>query len=173
LLHGGEVQAGELRLRLVSFQADSPQHQMARAFLAKRDGLTGLLSRTYMLRALADEQAYAEWADVTMAVARYELRGPKPPRLRTPRFSNARLRKAAKAVVEQTEHLLLSLSPVVAGRTGPLRWAVAMVGHSMEEARQVVEQVAAQVAQALPDSIELVVTIIKAEPGRPVRTLIE
>jgi serine/threonine-protein kinase len=109
-----------------------------------------------------------------MAVARYELRGPN--RLVSERptiLEMLALRKAAKAVVEQTEHLLLSLSPVVAGRTGPLRWAVAMVGHSMEEARQVVEQVAAQVAQALPDSIELVVTIIKAEPGRPVRTLIE
>jgi serine/threonine-protein kinase len=174
LLHGGEVQTGELRLRLVSFQPESPQHKMARAFLAKRDGLTGLLSRTYMLRALSDEQSFAEWSDVTMAVARYELRGPN--RLVSERptiLEMLALRKAAKAVVEQTEHLLLSLSPVVAGRTGPLRWAVAMVGHSMEEARQVVEQVAAQVAQALPDSIELVVTIIKAEPGRPVRTLIE
>jgi len=174
ILHGGEVQTGELRLKLVSFQPESPQHKMARAFLAKRDGLTGLLSRTYMLRALADEQAFAEWCDVTMAVARYELRGPN--RLVSERptiLEMLALRKAAKAVVEQTEHLLLSLSPVVAGRTGPLRWAVAMVGHSMDEARQVVEQVAAQVAQALPDSIELVVTIIKAEPGRPVRTLIE
>jgi serine/threonine-protein kinase len=174
LLHGGEVQTGELRLKLVSFQPESPQHKMARAFLAKRDGLTGLLSRTYMLRALADEQSFADWSDVNMAVARYELRGPN--RLVSERptiLEMLALRKAAKAVVEQTEHLLLSLSPVVAGRTGPLRWAVAMVGHSMEEARQVVEQVAAQVAQSLPDSIELVVTIIKAEPGRPVRTLIE
>jgi serine/threonine-protein kinase len=174
ILHGGEVQTGELRLKLVSFPPESPQHKMARAFLAKRDGLTGLLSRTYMLRALADEQSFAEWCDVTMAVARYELRGPN--RLVSERptiLEMLALRKAAKAVVEQTEHLLLSLSPVVAGRTGPLRWAVAMVGHSMDEARQVVEQVAAQVAQALPDSIELVVTIIKAEPGRPVRTLIE
>jgi serine/threonine-protein kinase len=69
--------------------------------------------------------------------------------------------------------LLLSLSPVVAGRTGPLKFAVAMVGPSLEEARQVVEQVAAQVAGMLPESIELGVTIVKAEPKRPGRTLID
>ena len=83
------------------------------------------------------------------------------------------LRRAAQRVVELTEMLLLSLSPVVAGRTGPLRFAVAMVGPSLEEARQVVEQVAAQVAGMLPESIELGVTIVKAEPKRPGRTLID
>jgi serine/threonine-protein kinase len=62
---------------------------------------------------------------------------------------------------------------VVAGRTGPLKFAVAMVGPSLEEARQVVEQVAAQVAGMLPESIELGVTIVKAEPKRPGRTLID
>ena len=44
LMHGGEVQTGELRLKLVSFPPESPQHQRAMAFLTKRDGLTGLLS---------------------------------------------------------------------------------------------------------------------------------
>jgi serine/threonine-protein kinase len=83
------------------------------------------------------------------------------------------LRRAAQRVVELTEMLLLSLSPVVAGRTGPLKFAVAMVGPSLEEARQVVEQVAAQVAGMLPESIELGVTIVKAEPKRPGRTLID
>jgi eukaryotic-like serine/threonine-protein kinase len=48
-----------------------------------------------------------------------------------------------------------------------------MVGPSLEEARQVVEQVAAQVAGMLPESIELGVTIVKAEAKRPGRTLID
>ena len=109
-----------------------------------------------------------------MTVARYELRGPN--RLVSERptiLEMLALRRAAQRVVELTEMLLLSLSPVVAGRTGPLRFAVAMVGPSLEEARQVVEQVAAQVAGMLPESIELGVTIVKAEAKRPGRTLID
>jgi serine/threonine-protein kinase len=174
LMHGGEVQTGELRLKLVSFQPDSPHHQRAKAFLNKRDGLTGLLSRTHLLWGLDDEAAFAEWAEATMTVARYELRGPN--RLVSERptiLEMLALRRAAQRVVELTEMLLLSLSPVVAGRTGPLKFAVAMVGPSLEEARQVVEQVAAQVAGMLPESIELGVTIVKAEPKRPGRTLID
>jgi len=174
LMHGGEVQTGELRLKLVSFQPDSPHHQRARAFLNKRDGLTGLLARTHLLWGLDDEAAFSEWAEATMTVARYELRGPN--RLVSERptiLEMLALRRAAQRVVELTEMLLLSLSPVVAGRTGPLKFAVAMVGPSLEEARQVVEQVAAQVAGMLPESIELGVTIVKAEPKRPGRTLID
>jgi serine/threonine protein kinase len=174
LMHGGEVQTGELRLKLVSFQPDSPHHQRAKAFLNKRDGLTGLLSRTHLLAGLDDEAAFAEWGEATMTVARYELRGPN--RLVSERptiLEMLALRRAAQRVVELTEMLLLSLSPVVAGRTGPLKFAVAMVGPSLEEARQVVEQVAAQVAGMLPESIELGVTIVKAEPKRPGRTLID
>jgi serine/threonine-protein kinase len=83
------------------------------------------------------------------------------------------LRRAAQRVVELTEMLLLSLSPVVAGRTGPLKFAVAMVGPTHEEARQVVEQAAAQVAGLLPESIEFGVTIARAEPQRPGRALID
>ncbi|MET0595548.1 MAG: FHA domain-containing serine/threonine-protein kinase [Polyangiaceae bacterium] len=174
LMHGGEVQTGELRLKLVSFQPDSLHHQRAKAFLNKRDGLTGLLSRTHLVWGLDDEAAFSEWAEATMTVARYELRGPN--RLVSERptiLEMLALRRAAQRVVELTEMLLLSLSPVVAGRTGPLKFSVAMVGPSLEEARQVVEQVAAQVAGMLPESIELGVTIVKAEPKRPGRTLID
>jgi serine/threonine-protein kinase len=109
-----------------------------------------------------------------MTVARYELRGPN--RLVSERptiLEMLALRRAAQRAVELTEMLLLSLSPVVAGRTGPLRFAVAMVGPSLEEARQVVEQVAAQVDGLLPDSVDIGVTIVKAEPKRPGRTLID
>ena len=87
-----------------------------------------------------------------MTVARYELRGPN--RLVSERptiLEMLALGRAAQRVVELTEMLLLSLSPVVAGRTGPLRFAVAMVGPSLEEARHVVEQVAAQVQGCCPN----------------------
>ncbi len=174
LMHGGEVQTGELRLKLVSFQPDSPHHQRAQAFLGKRDGLTGLLSRTYLLRSLDDEASFSEWAEATMTVARYELRGPNQLVSERPTILEMlALRRAAQRAVELTEMLLLSLSPVVAGRTGPLRFAVAMVGPSLEEARQVVEQVAAQVDGLLPDSVDIGVTIVKAEAKRPGRTLID
>jgi serine/threonine-protein kinase len=174
LMHGGEVQVGELRLKLVSFQADSPQHQRARAFLAKRDGLTGLLSRDYLLRSLDEEAAFAEWTEATMTVARYELRGPNRQVSERPTILEMlALRRAAQRVIELTEMLLLALTPVVAGRTGALRFAVAMVGPSLDEARHVVEQAAAQVAGLLPESLELGATIVKGEPGRPGRTLIE
>jgi serine/threonine-protein kinase len=174
LLHGGEVQLGELRMKLVSFVPESPHHQRARTFLARRDGLTGLLSRSHLLYMLDDEAAFAEWAEVNMTVARYELRGPN--RLVSERptiLEMLALRRAAQRVVELTEMLLLALSPAVAGRTGPLRFAVAMVGPSPDEARQVVEQVAAQVAGMLPESIELSVTLARAESKRPGRSLVE
>ena len=174
LMHGVEVQVGEMRMRLVSFAEGSPHHQRARSFLAKRDGLTGLLVRDYLLRSLDEEAAFAEWCDATMTVARYELRGPN--RLVSERptiLEMLALRRAAARIVELTEMLMLSVTPVVAGRTGSLRFAVAMVGPSLDEARHVTEQVAAQVAGLLPESLELGATLFKAEPGRPGRSLVE
>ena len=68
---------------------------------------------------------------------------------------------------------MMSLLPVVAGRTGPLKFVVSMVGPSLEQARHVVEQVVAQVRGLLPDSIELVATLVKWEPGKSAKSLIE
>src|SRR5579883_1414622 len=76
LMHGGEVQFGELRFRLVSFGRDSATHKRARAYLAKRDGLTGLLTRDQLLRACDEEAAFSEWVEAPLTIARYELRGP-------------------------------------------------------------------------------------------------
>jgi eukaryotic-like serine/threonine-protein kinase len=76
-------------------------------------------------------------------------------------------------VVEITEMLLLSITPAVAGRTGPLKFAVAMVGPSLEEARHVVEQIVSQVQGMLPESLQLAATLVKGEPGRPGRTLLD
>ena len=128
-MHGGEVQLGELRLKLVSFGAESQLHKRARTYLAKRDGLTGLFTREPLLKALDDEAAFAEWVEAPLTIARYELRGPN--RLVSDRptiLEMLAFRKAATRVVELTDMLLLSLIAVTAGRTGPLRFCVAMVG---------------------------------------------
>jgi len=174
LMHGGEVQLGEARLKLVSFGFDSPHHRRALAFLTRRDGLTGLLSRSHLLAALDEEASFADWSEATLTVARYELRGPN--RLVSERptiLEMLAFRRVAQRVVELTEMMLLSLTPVAAGITGPLSFAVAMVGPSVEESRTVVEQVVAQVAGLLPDSIELAATIVPGEPGRPGNTLVD
>jgi serine/threonine-protein kinase len=174
LMHGGEVQTGEMRVKLVSFGADSQQHKRAKIYLIKRDGLTGLLSHEQLMRSVDEDAAFAEWAEASFTVARYDLRGPN--RLVSERptiLEMLALRRAAQRVSELTEMLLLSISPVVAGRTGPLKFAVAMVGPSLDEARHVVEQIVAQVQGMLPESLQLAATLVKGEAGRPGRTLLD
>jgi eukaryotic-like serine/threonine-protein kinase len=174
LLHGGEVQVGECRLKLVTFGADSPPHRKAKQFLAKRDGLTGLLVREHLMKAIDEDGLFADWMEVPMQVARYELRGPNRQVSERPTILEMlALRKAAQRVIDLTEMLLLSLTPAVAGRTGPLKFVVSIVGPSIDEARHVVEQVVAQVQGILPETLELGATLVKGEPGRPARTLID
>jgi serine/threonine-protein kinase len=69
--------------------------------------------------------------------------------------------------------LLLSIMPATAGRTGPLKFAVAMVGPSLDEARNVVEQVVSQVQGLTPDSLDLAASLAKAEPGQPIDSLLD
>lgn len=174
LMHGGEVQFGELRFKLVSFSKDSANLKRARTYLAKRDGLTGLLSRDELLRALDEEAAFSEWVEAPMTIARYDLRGPN--RLVSDRptiHEMLALRRAATRVVELTDMLLLSLIAVTAGRSGPLRFCVAMVGPGQQEARNLVEQVVGQVKGMLPEGLELASTIERYEPGILVRTLVD
>jgi serine/threonine-protein kinase len=174
LMHGGEVQLGELRLKLVAFAQESAGHKRAQAYLAKRDGLTGLLTRDQLLKALDEEAQFGEWVDQPLTVARYDLRGPN--RLVSDRptiLEMLALRRAATRVVELTDMLLLSLIAVTAGRTGPLRFAVAMAGPGPQEARNLVEQVVGQVQGMMPEGLELVASIARYEPGTNVRTLIE
>lgn len=174
MMHGGEAQVGECRLKLVSFGPDQPAHKRARQYLGKRDGLTGLLVREHLMRAIDEDGLFGDWAEAPMQVARYELRGPNRQVSERPTILEMlALRRAAQRVVELTEMLLLSLTPVVAGRTGPLKFVVSMVGPSIEEARHVVEQVASQVQGLLPDTLELAATLVKGEPGRPARHLID
>jgi serine/threonine-protein kinase len=174
LLHGAEVQLGESRVKIVSFADGSPQHERARAYLARRDGLTGLLSGDRLLRALEDDRAFSEWAGTPLSIARYQIRGPNRHVSDRPAILEMlALRRAAQRVVELTEMLLLSLVPVTGGRTGPLRFAIAMVGPNLEEARNVVEQVVSQVQGLMPESLDLAATLVRAEPGQRAELLLE
>jgi serine/threonine-protein kinase len=174
LMHGGEVQFGELRFKMVSFTRDSAGHKRAKAYLSKRDGLTGLLLRDNCLKALEDDAQFAEWLDAPLTLARYELRGPN--RLVSDRptiLEMLAFRRAAIRVVELTDMLLLSLIAVTAGKTGPLRFVVSMVGPGAQEARNLVEQVVGQVQGMLPDGLDLVASIARYEAGTSVRAIVD
>jgi serine/threonine-protein kinase len=174
LMHGGEVQFGELRFKLVSFSKDSALHKRARAYLGKRDGLSGLLRREEFLQALDEEAQFSEWVEQPLSVARYELRGPNHTVSDRPTILEMlALRRAATRAVELTDLLLLSLIAVTAGRCSPLRFAVAMVGPGPQEARNLVEQIVAQVQDMLPDGLELAATISRYEPGSSARLLVD
>jgi serine/threonine-protein kinase len=174
LMHGGEFQLGELRLKLVSFARESPHHKRARQYLARRDGLTGLLLRDNFLKALDEEASYSEWIEQPLSIARYEIRGPN--RLVSDRptiLEMLAFRRAALRVIELTDMLLLSLIAVTAGRTGPLRFAVCMTGPGPQEARNLVEQVVGQVQGMLPEWLDLVASIARYETGMNVRSLVD
>lgn len=174
LMHGGEVQLGELRLKLVTFPKDGPGHKRARAYLAKRDGLTGLYQREHLMKALDEEAGFAEWVDAPLSLARYELRGPN--RLVSDRptiLEMLAFRRVATRVLELTDMLLLSLTATTAGRTGPLRFVVAMVGPAPQEARNLVEQIVGQVQGMLPEGLDLVASIARCESSSAVRSLVD
>jgi serine/threonine-protein kinase len=174
LLHGGEVQLGECRVKLVSFHDGTPQHERAKAYLRRRDGLSGLLQREEFSKALEDEAAFAEWANVPLTVARYQVRGPTRNVTERPTILEMlALRRAAQRVVELTEMLLLSVVPVTGGRIGPLRFAIVMTGPSVDEARNVVEQVVSQVQGLMPEALDLAATLVTAEPGQPLQSLLD
>ncbi len=173
LLHGGEVQLGECRLKLISFSAGSVQHQRARAYLERFDGLTGLLRRGRFLEALEDECDFARWTAVPMGVARYRIQGPGRSVAGRPTILEMlALRRVAQRVVELTEMMLFSIVPCTAGMIGPLSFAVAMTGPSPSESLQVVEQVIAQVRGLLPESLELVSVVVHADSGQSAQSLL-
>lgn len=173
VLHGGEVQLGECRLKLVSFAAGSVQHQRARTYLEKYDGLTGLLRRERFIEALNDECAFARWTTVPLCVAKYRIQGPgRNISSRPTILEMLALRRIAQRASELTEMMLFSIVPVTAGIIGSLSFAVAMTGPSPTESRQVVEQVLAQVRGLLPDTLELVSSVSHAEPGQSPESLL-
>ncbi len=174
LLHSGEFQLGELRLKLVSFGPESQLHEHARALLWRRDGLTGLLTRDRLELALAEECAFSEWVEESLCVARYEICGPNQLVSDRPTITEMlALRRAASRIVELTDELLLSLIAVTAGRTGPLRFAVIMAGPDPKEAQNLVEQVVSQMEGLLPEGLELVASIAYHKPRTDVHALID
>jgi serine/threonine-protein kinase len=174
LRHSTEVQLGELRLKLVAFEPGSNAHKRARAFLRRCDGLTGLLSRAVFERALAEECLFSEWAEQPLCVARYEIRTPREPEWDRPTITELLgLRQAAARAVEVVEGLLLSLIAVTAGRTGPLRFAVILIGPKLREAQSLVEHVTDQVRRTLPVGLELSASIASYTPGGELLALID
>jgi serine/threonine-protein kinase len=83
------------------------------------------------------------------------------------------LRRAAQRVVELTEMLVLSIVPITGGRIGPLKFAIVMTGPSLDEARNVMDQVVSQVQGLMPDSLDLAATFVSAEPGQGVPALLD
>ena len=174
LLHGGEVQLGECRVKLVSFEENTPQHERARRYLAQRDGLTGLWKRDQMLVHLEEELRFAQWYGVSVCLAVYEVKSANRMVSERPTILEMlALRRAAQRVIELTEVLLLSMVPVTAGRIAPLRFVLAMTGTSIGEARNVMEQVLSQVQGLMPESLELGAKIIPSRADTTAAELLE
>ncbi len=174
LMHGGECQLGELRLKLVSFTHDSAHHRRARQYLSRRDGLTGLQLRDQFLKALEEEAAFSEWIEQPLSIARYEIRGANRSAADRPTILEMlAFRRAATRAVELTDMLMLSLLAVTAGRTGPLRFAICMTGPGPQEARTLVEQVVGQVQGMLPEGLDLAASLARYERGTSLRTLVD
>ena len=174
LLHGGEAQFGECRVKLVSFNNESPNLKRARTYLEQCDGLTGLLHRDQFRANLQDELKFSEWDGVPLSVAHYHIKSPN--RLVSDRptiLEMLALRRAAQRVIELTEILVLSMVPVIAGRTAPLKFALVMTGPRIEEAQNIVEQVVSQVKGLMPETLELEATLEQAEPNQAVDSLID
>src|SRR5690606_35396962 len=137
-------------------------------------GLTGLLHRQHLLKSFAEDLAFARWTGTPLSVARYQIRGPNRHVSDRPTILEMlALRRVAQRVVELTEMMMISMVPATAGRVGPLKFAVGMTGPGVEEARHVVEQVVAQVQGLMPDSLDLVASVVRADPNEPVDTLLD
>ena len=174
LLHGGEAQFGECRVKLVSFENDSPQHRRAIEHLSRRDGLTGLWHRDEFLRIVEDEISFSEWLEVPLTVAHYEIRSPSRVSVDRPTILEMlAMRRAASRVVEISEMLLMSLIPGTSGKTATLRFSIAMLGPGLEEARNIVEQVVSQVQGLMPESLTLTAKLIQAGRGAKASTLVD
>ena len=173
LRHSAEVQLGELRLKLVGFEPGSRPHKRARAFLARRDGLTGMLTREHLEQALIEECLFSDWAEQPLSVARYDISTPREAPTERPTITELLgLRQAATRVVEVMDGLLLSLIAVTAGRTGPRSFAVILIGPKLKEAQTLVDHVVDQVRRTLPQGLDLNASVFRYEPDTDPRWLI-
>ncbi len=88
-------------------------------YLARRDGLTGLLRRDQFDARAGGRARLAEWSNNALTVARYHIRSANRHVSDRPTILEMlALRRAAQRVVELTEMLLLSIVPVTGGRAG-------------------------------------------------------
>jgi eukaryotic-like serine/threonine-protein kinase len=174
LLHGAEAQLGECRVKLVSFPSGSPQHERARGYLQRHDGLTSLLHREHFLKAIGEDLAFAKWTGSSMSLARYQIRGPTRSDSERPTILEMlALRRVATRIVELTEMMMIAMIPAVSGRTGHLKFAVGMMGPGIDEARAIVEQVVAQVHGLMPDTLDLDASVVRGDPEQPVEQLLD
>jgi serine/threonine-protein kinase len=83
------------------------------------------------------------------------------------------LRRAAQRVAELTEVLMLNMVPVTAGRTDALKFVVAMSGPTLDEARNVVDQIVSQVKGSTPENLDLTAEVVLAEAGKTAEELLK
>lgn len=159
LRHGGEVQLGEMRVMLVGFHRESTDHARALRFCARRDALTGLLDAEALRVAMDEDERFAVWAELPMHVVRYRIRRGGPPTDRLAILEQLALRRIARRTAELTDNMLLSLTPVVAGRpkdterggTEPRgTFVISMVGPTAAQAQNVVDLVTSESRAHLP-----------------------
>jgi eukaryotic-like serine/threonine-protein kinase len=173
LRHSAEVQLGELRLKLVGFEPGSRAHVRARAFLERRDGLTGLLTRDHFELALIEECLFSDWAEQPLSVARFEITTPREAPTERPTISELLgLRQAATRVVEVIDGLMLALIASTAGRTGPRSFAVIVIGPKLKESQNLVDHVVDQVRRTLPQGLDLTASVFRYEPDSDPRWLL-
>jgi len=182
LRHGAEAQLGELRVMLVSFEADSRRHRRAREFLSRRDGLTGLLGREAFVRELDEDGLLADWAELPMQLVVYEVADPTRDQQGSIITTMLALRHSARRVLEMTEATTVALCPVPAGMTNafrprwdasPPRFGVSLVGLDAGQALQMAEAIAEHVRGTLPAGTTLPVRVLSKPPGMRARLLLQ
>jgi serine/threonine-protein kinase len=137
--------------------------------------LTGLLVRDAFLRALDEEGAFCDWAELPMQIALYGLHSkPGPNGERSSIRELLALRQMARRVQDLTESALVSLTPLVAGRDPSLEHATPMVacsltGLSAKQARDLTDAVLGHVRQALPRNVFVNLELRERAPGRLAR----
>jgi predicted component of type VI protein secretion system len=178
LRYGVELQLGEMRVMLVGFREGSAHHQKALEWLAERDALTGLLGTEALRRGLEQDAELARWADLPLHQATYRLThdGQRTEGRLTLEELLA-LRRIGRSIAELTDNLLLSVSPVVAGRpvvsppgTPDLgtEIVVSLVGPTRQEAQNLVDMVAADARSRLSGRFTLDGTLRSRQPGEPI-----
>lgn len=178
LRYGVELQLGEMRVMLVGFREGSAHHRQALTWLAERDPLTGLLGTQALRRGLEQDGELARWADLPLHQATYRLKhdGQRTEGRLTLEELLA-LRRIGRSIAELTDNLLLSVSPVVAGRPvlsppgAPdlgTDVVVSLVGPTQQEAQNLVDMVAADARSRLSGRFSLDALLTPRQPGEPI-----